>query len=388
MTRLAIIRQKYNPAGGAERIVSAILAQLKQQPELEPVLINRNWEQLDGVAVCRVNPFYLGSIWRDWGFARAARRAWQQLGADLVQSHERIPGCHVFRAGDGVHAAWLDARALGKGWRHKLSVWCNPYHHFMLRMERAMFSHPDLRAVICISEMVKQDVLQRFPVRPEQCVVIHNGVDSQRFNPEAAQLRRSALRAQYGIPADAPVLVYVGSGFERKGVAQAIRAIEQQPDVQLVVVGGDKKLAHYQQLARTLGMAARVHFTGPQKDVLSHYGMADGFILPTLYEPFGSVVAEALACGLPVLTSTRCGGGECVTPGKTGWLAAPQDTPAWQQNVAAWLAARAQWPELARQARERVLTQTEPQMVAQMMALYRRLLGTGEHDLAATAETA
>lgn len=374
MTRLAIIRQKYNPAGGAERIVSAILAQLQRQPELEPVLINRNWEQLDGVAVCRVNPFYLGSIWRDWGFARAARRAWRQVGADLVQSHERIPGCHVFRAGDGVHAAWLDARAVGKGWRHKLSVWCNPYHHFMLRMERAMFRHPALRAVICISDMVKQDVLQRFPLRPEQCVVIHNGVDSARFNPAAAQLRRAELRAQYGIAAEVPVLVYVGSGFERKGVAQAIRAIVPHAAVQLVVVGGDKKLAAYQQLAGELGVAGRVHFTGPQKDVLSHYGMADGFILPTLYEPFGSVVAEAMACGLPVLTSTRCGGGECVTPGQTGWLAEPQDTQAWQQNVAAWLAARPAWPEMARRARERVQGQTEQQMVEQMMALYRRLL--------------
>jgi len=374
MTRLAIIRQKYNPAGGAERIVSAILGQLKTRPELEPVLINRNWEQLDGVAVCRVNPFYLGSIWRDWGFARAAQRAWKQLGADLVQSHERIPGCHVFRAGDGVHAAWLDARAVGKGWRHKLSVWCNPYHHFMLRMERAMFSHPDLRAVICISEMVKQDVLQRFPVKPEQCVVIHNGVDCERFNPVAARERRAVLRTQYGIAADAPVLVYVGSGFERKGVAQAIRAIVQQPDVHLVVVGGDKKLTQYQQLAKTLGVDGRVHFTGPQKDVLSHYGMADGFILPTLYEPFGSVVAEAMACGLPVLTSTRCGGGECVTPAKTGWLAEPQDTATWQQNVATWLAARSHWPQMAEQARARVLVQTEQHMVEQMMSLYGRLL--------------
>ncbi|WP_199052607.1 glycosyltransferase family 4 protein [Aquitalea sp. ASV15] len=374
MTRLAIIRQKYNPAGGAERIVSAILGQLKHQSALEPVLINRNWEQLDGVAVCRVNPFYLGSIWRDWGFARAAQRAWKRVGADLVQSHERIPGCHVFRAGDGVHAAWLDARAVGKGWWHKLSVWCNPYHHFMLRMERAMFSHPDLRAVICISEMVKQDVLQRFPVRPEQCVVIHNGVDCVRFNPTAARERRAALREQYGIAADAPVLVYVGSGFERKGVAQAIRAIVPHAEVHLVVVGGDKKLAAYRQLAHALGVAGRVHFTGPQKDVLSHYGMADGFILPTLYEPFGSVVAEAMACGLPVLTSTRCGGGECVTPGVTGWLAQPQDAVAWQHNVGAWLAARAQWPRMAEQARARVLVQTEQHMVEQMMSLYSRLL--------------
>jgi UDP-glucose:(heptosyl)LPS alpha-1,3-glucosyltransferase len=103
----------------------------------------------------------------------------------------------------------LAARAEGKGWWHKLSVWCNPYHHFMLHMEKTMFSHPALRVVICNSEMVKQDVLQRFPLRPEQCVVIHNGVDAQRFNPAAACQQRSTLRAQYGIPAAAPVLVWL-----------------------------------------------------------------------------------------------------------------------------------------------------------------------------------
>ncbi|QBJ78301.1 glycosyltransferase family 4 protein [Aquitalea sp. USM4] len=383
MSRLAIVRQKYNPAGGAERIVSAILGQLKQQDELQPVLINRNWEQLDGVAVCRVNPFYLGSIWRDWGFARAARRAWLQVGADLVQSHERIPGCHIFRAGDGVHAAWLAARAEGKGWWHKLSVWCNPYHHFMLSMEKTMFKHPALQVVICNSEMVKQDVLQRFPLRPEQCVVIHNGVDAQRFNPAAARQQRSTLRAQYGIPPAAPVLVYVGSGFERKGVAQALHAIQPHPDVWLVVVGGDKKLAAYRELASQLGIAGRVVFTGPQKDVLSHYGMADGFILPTMYEPFGSVVGEAMACGLPVLTSTRCGGAEWVSPA-TGWLAAPHDTAAWQRNVAAWLAAQDSWPTMAAQARQRVEGQTEQHMVAQMLALYRSLL-SDQHGHASQA---
>lgn len=381
MIRLAIIRQRYNPSGGAERIVSAILSQLKTRTKLEPVLINRNWESLDGVAVCRVNPFYLGSIWRDLGFACATRRAWKKLRIDLVQSHERIPGCHIFRAGDGVHAAWLDARAVGKGWWHKLAVWLNPYHYFMLHMERAMFAAPELRAVICISEMVRQDVLTRFPLKPEQCVVIHNGVDSVFFNPQDAQVKRSELREQYGIPSNSPVLVYVGSGFERKGVAQAIRAIVPHAAVQLVVVGGDKKLQAYRRLAVTLGVSDRVYFTGPQRDVRSYYGMADGFILPTVYEPFGSVVAEAMACGLPVLASTRCGGGELITQEESGWLVNPNDTKAWQQAVGKWLAARPLWPQMGAVARQRALVQTEQHMVDQMMELYARLLTMPEGGL-------
>ncbi|RBL64976.1 glycosyl transferase family 1, partial [Pseudomonas sp. MWU13-2625] len=91
MKRLAIVRQKYNPAGGAERIVSAVIRKLAGSDWLRPVLVNRRWEALDGVEAVQVDPFYLGSVWRDWSFARAARRAWQALGAELVQSHERIP---------------------------------------------------------------------------------------------------------------------------------------------------------------------------------------------------------------------------------------------------------------------------------------------------------
>lgn len=378
MKRLAIIRQKYNPAGGAERIVSAIVKQLQAGGELSPLLISRNWESLPGVEALQVKPFYLGSVWRDWGFARAARAAWTQAGAELVQSHERIPGCHVFRAGDGVHAAWLDARLEGRSWWRRLATFCNPYHHYMLRTERAMFRHPALRAVICNSALVRDDVVGRFGVDPRRCAVIHNGVDSDFFNPQAAREQRAALRSQYGIPPQAPVLVYVGSGFERKGVAQALRAIAPHAAVHLVVVGGDKKLVHYQRLAVQLGVSERVHFTGPQRDVRSHYGLADGFILPTLYEPFGSVVGEAMACGLPVLTSTRCGGAELLEPGLTGWLAAALDDEAWRRNVAAWLAARDDWPRRGELARERVRGLSEANMVAQMLTLYRDLLAVEE----------
>ncbi|UGA39519.1 glycosyltransferase [Chromobacterium haemolyticum] len=342
MKRLAIIRQKYNPAGGAERIVSAIVKQLQAGGEFSPLLISRNWESLPGVDTVRVKPFYLGSVWRDWSFARAARAAWRQAGADLVQSHERIPGCHVFRAGDGVHAAWLDARLEGAPWWRRLSTFCNPYHHFMLRTERAMFQHPALRAVICNSELVRDDVMGRFGVDPRRCTVIRNGVDSDFFNQSGGGARAagSAARA-IRHSTDSAGVGLCGLRLRAQGRGAGVARHRAPCPVHLVVVGGDKKLARYQRLATQLGVSERTHFTGPQRDVRSHYGLADGFILPTLYEPFGSVVIEAMACGLPVLTSTRCGGAELLEPGVTGWLAEAGDAATWQDNVAAWLAARA-----------------------------------------------
>ncbi|MEQ6289674.1 glycosyltransferase family 4 protein [Vogesella sp. GCM10023246] len=377
MKKLAIVRQKYNPAGGAERIVSAILQQLRGRPDIDAYLINRKWQPMEGIKGVSVNPFYLGNVWRDRSFARAAKARWQQDGADLVQSHERIPGCHIYRADDGVHRAWLASRRGVKGPLGMLGMLLNPYHHYMLAAERGMYQSPALKGVICISQMVKNDIVAHYGVAADKCHVILNGIDTAFFNPQDARASRDSLRRELGIPPQAPVLVYVGSGFERKGVAQALQAISQQPEVWLVVVGGDKKLRRYQQLATQLGVAERVRFTGAQSNVRAYYGMADGFILPALYEPFGLVVSEAMACGLPVLVSTRVGAAELVEPGRTGWVTAPQDDAGWRQAVTNWLAARERWPQMGAAGRQRVAGLTEKQMVDGMIALYERWLAGG-----------
>jgi UDP-glucose:(heptosyl)LPS alpha-1,3-glucosyltransferase len=88
----------------------------------------------------------------------------------------------------------------------------------------------------------------------------------------------------------------------------------------LIVVGKDKKLGRYRALAARLGLDSRVHFSGAQKDVLPYYGAADIFVLPALYEPFPNVVLEALASGLPVITSTKCGARELIENGREGYV--------------------------------------------------------------------
>ena len=109
--KLAIVRQRYNPFGGAERFIARALPAL-ERAGAEVTLIARRAEGWGARRVLCVDPFYIGKVWRDWSFARAARAAWRRTGFDLVQSHERIPGCDVYRAGDGVHRRWLELRAL------------------------------------------------------------------------------------------------------------------------------------------------------------------------------------------------------------------------------------------------------------------------------------
>nr|WP_294864079.1 glycosyltransferase family 4 protein [uncultured Pseudogulbenkiania sp.] len=374
MTRLAIVRQKYNPAGGAERFVSRALAALQANGALEVSLIARRWEKLDGVAALTADPFYLGNVWRDWGFAHAARQRWQREGFDLVQSHERIPGCDIYRAGDGVHAAWLQHR------RRALSGWSacalklNPYHHYVCAAERRMFLDPRLKLVICNAYLIKREIQQHFGLPEDKLAVIYNGVDTEAFHPRLREQHRARRRAELAIPAEAPTLLYVGSGFERKGVERAVRAVAALDGVYLVVVGKDKHAARYERLAEELGIAERVRFTGAQGDVKPYYGLADAFILPTLYDPFPNVCVEALASGLPLFTTTTCGAAELIEQGRNGWVHDALDQLGLVESLRAWLTRRTDWPELAAAARATAEPLTLEAMAAQLVNVYQRFL--------------
>lgn len=330
--RLALVRQRYNPFGGAERFVATTLDALAQREgALELTLITRKWtggEQKHAVIECR--PPHLGRLGRDWSFARCVQRTLAREQFDLVQSHERIAGCDIFRAGDGVHAAWLEQRRRQQSLLGRIGAALSPWHHYTLAAERQMFADPRLKAVICISELVRDDIRRFYGVPDEKLHVIYNGIDLDRYHPRLAAEHRRAVRAEYGIPDEAPLFIYVGSGFERKGVGPLLQALARaaNQEIRLLVVGADKHLARYRQQAEALGIAGRVVFTGGLKDVRPAYGAADAFVLPTLYEPLSNAVLEALACGLPSIVSDHCGAAELITPGINGQVCDALDVPA------------------------------------------------------------
>ena len=377
--KIAIIRQRYNPYGGAERFVERALGALANEGAAV-TLITRSWDGAprEGFAQLTCNPKYSrllgGRSARDRSFAACAQAAMAEGGFDITQSHERIPGCMIFRAGDGVHAAWLAhrGRVLGplQRWLQRLS----PYHRYVVDSEKAMFAHPALKSVICNSQMVADEIWRFYGVDRSKLQVIYNGVDTAVFHPGLAAEFRTTTRVSAGIPADAPVLLFVGSGFERKGVPQLLRAFAhaQNKATQLVIVGADRKLKAMQALAAKLGLSGRAHFTGPLQDVRGWYGAADGFVLPTLYDPCPNAALEALACGLPIVTSTTCGAQEWVTAGENGWVvdAVNEAELAARLDDLAGLAGNAAARAAARASAEPL---TLPAMADRLLALYRSL---------------
>ncbi len=316
--RIAIVRQKYNPYGGAERFIERTLGALRATGSAELCVIGRAWTQKPGIDFIACDPPFRTSLGRDRSFAAAVLDLLATHRFDIVQSHERIPGLALYRAGDGVHASWLEQRArVLPAWK-RLAVAANPYHRYVLAAEREMFNHPALRAVICNSLMVRDDIARRFAPAPAALHVIHNGVDLEAYHPRVAA-RRDEIRAALGVRDDTPMFLYAGSGFERKGVAQLLRALARvAAPACAVIAGADKHAPRYRRLAMRLGLEKRAHFIGPAGNLGDWYGAADAFVLPTLYDPMPNAVLEALACGLPVVTTMQCGARELIESGRNG----------------------------------------------------------------------
>ena len=374
MVKIALIRQKYTASGGAERFVSRALQSLQQHQQLQVHLIARKWQKLEGITAHKVDPFYIGSLWRDLSFARAAKHLWEQQSFDLIQSHERIAGAHIYRAGDGVHAHWLSLRCQQGGLKRKIAHFFNPYHHYVKWAEKKMFTHAELKKVICNSLMVKKEIQNYFNVPDEKFNIIYNGVNHQEFSPVLKQ-HRHTVRATLGIDEKVPVLLFVGSGFARKGLKLALNAVKSHHTIHLIIIGKDKHSMHYQQLAKEWGIEKRCFFLGAQNDVKPYLGATDGFILPTLYDPFPNACVEALASGLPVLTSTTCGTAELIEEGKNGFTASALETDDWSKIVGDWLAAwQLDAEALSKQASSSVQHLTLENMSQQMNELYQTLL--------------
>ena len=315
--RLAIVRQRYNPFGGAERFVARALPAL-ERAGAEVTLIARSAEGWGARRLLRVDPFHVGRLWRDWSFARAARAAWRRASFDLVQSHERIPGCEVYRAGDGVHRRWLELRR---------SLTLSPYHRYVCWAEKRMFEHPRLRAVICNSRMVREEIRRAFRIAPDKLHVIYSGVDLSRFSLQARRELREQARGELGVRARETLFLFVGSGFARKGLDSAIDALAMSaaPSYRLAVVGEDRHAKRYAERARRAGLGERVIFLGGRDDVRPLYAAADCLLLPSRYDPFPNTALEALAMGLPVLVSSRCGAAEVLERGRDGWVCEADD---------------------------------------------------------------
>jgi glycosyltransferase involved in cell wall biosynthesis len=255
----------------------------------------------------------------------------------------------------------------------------NPMHHWVSLRDRVMIGGLRFRRYVALSERVIQELQQYYAVPRDRIVLIPNGVNLDRFT--AAPVDRAATRAGLGLPAEAPVLLFVGHEFERKGLIHAIGALAalENRDARRVVVGAGR-VAPFEQQAQRLGVGSRVLFTGPRNDLPQLYRMADAFVFPTTYESFSLTCMEAMACGLPVFATAVGGIEDYLRDGHNGRII-PGDGAA----IAAALRPMLRDPALRQRFRDGALATSAEYGWPRIAARYLSLLDEVRREIAEDA---
>jgi UDP-glucose:(heptosyl)LPS alpha-1,3-glucosyltransferase len=288
--RIAFLRRRFSPTGGAERYLLRLASGLAAQGH-RITLYCEDWSP-------RENPFQeirkIDSA-DPVSYAKKVMAQPMRDRHDLVFSLERVPGCDLYRAGDGLHAEWLAHRRSFHPFLGRVRTAFRAKNRQLCRLEADVFAPGGVRRVICNSNFVANQIIKRFGFEDERIDVIPNGVPYQEFSMGDRELGRRALQ----LGPDDFVVLLVGAGKERKGHAIAREAMRhiRKKYAKLVIVDSPP-------------MVAMPHV----------YAAADVFLLPTLYDPFANVTLEALAAGLPVITSAQNGASEIMQNGKSGFI--------------------------------------------------------------------
>jgi UDP-glucose:(heptosyl)LPS alpha-1,3-glucosyltransferase len=300
---IGLVRRGHSETGGAEAYLKRLAHGLNQAGHATRLFTDSSWpaREWSWGPITRIS----GETAR--GFANELVKAEPKRDCDLLLSLERVWQCDVYRAGDGIHQVWMRKRdaasSAARRWFRRVSG----KDRDTIELERALFTG-GARHVIANSEMVKWQAQEFYSYPPDQIDVVANGVPLTDFrpDPEARRIRREVLRLRE----DEVAVLFVGSGWERKGLHFAVRAVTSLgKNMRLLVAGRGR---------RDFANQPNVQLLGAVRDLPGLYAAADIFLLPTLYDPFSNACLEALASGLPVITTRDNGFSEIIENGVHG----------------------------------------------------------------------
>ncbi len=341
--RIALIRRRYTAFGGAERYTAAVAEGLARRGHEVHLYAERWGGQVGappGLTLHRVPVPPGPSFLRVLAFAAGAARAVSRERYDAIVSFERTLRQDVYRAGDGCHREWLLRRAAALPPARRALLRANPLHATYLWLEGRNFRDPRCRLIIANSQRGRDEIVRHYGTDPGRIAVLYTGVDLEVYHPRHRAERREAVRGDMGLGQKDLVLLFVGSGFERKGLGPLLRALELlrrdagSLHVRLAVAG--RREPPYERMAARLRVRDLVTFLGGASNVADLDAAADVFVLPSLYDPFSNACLEAMAAGLPVITSRVNGTSELMEDGREGFvLDDPTDVRAIAKTIVA-----------------------------------------------------
>lgn len=252
---------------------------------------------------------------RPWAFGSACRKLLKQAKHDVTVGFDKISGLDVLYPQGGLYAASVDhnprkhaspfvQRAV------RVLRWLDPAHHSFLALERAQYRN-GAPLVVAISDMVRGHFQHYLGFSSSDLRVVRIAANPDRFDECDRPRRRVEWRQQWNLEPSDVAALFVGINYRLKGLEPLLRslALVKNRAVKLLVAG-KPEVKPYQRLAARLGIADRVRFLGYLADMRNGYFASDFLVHPTFYDPCSNVVVEALACGLPVITTAYNGAGE------------------------------------------------------------------------------
>lgn len=315
--------------GGAETYIADLARRLAQDNhEVHVFACDWDAEALPASLAYHPLPRPRGPrLWRPWRFALTCERALESH-PDLVSiGFNKTWGQDVLCPLGGLHAASAEHNIrkhrgtfsrliarLVKGL--DLAHWS----YMLLEHRQYLGSRPPL--IVANSDMVRGHFHEHYAIDPEDVRVIRSAIDPGRFAAPDRLKRRLEWRQAWGIDPDETVALMVAMNYRLKGLEPLLHAVKLLAgrDRFRLLVAGNPRMGRYERLAQRLGIADRVCFLGPCRDVQNCYFAADFLVHPTFYDPCSLVVLEALACGLPVITSKYNGAGELLDPPSEGFV--------------------------------------------------------------------
>ena len=311
--RIVFVRRGYSRSGGAEAYLKRLGRGIAEAGHEVQLIGDEDWPE---------DQWPFGSVRRlsaktATAFADKLEQIRTQLDCDVLFSLERVWSCDVYRAGDGVHRAWLARRRKFEVPLKQFVRAASRKHRDLLQLEESLFEKRNAGRVIAGSQMVAKEIADLYGYPADKIDLVRNGVplDRFRFDPEL----RERSRAELKVRPDQIVLLFAGSGWQRKGLLFAMEAmaISKNPKLRLLVAGRGDAMP-YTTSRFLFWREDPVQFLGELADVVPLYAAADIFILPTIYDPFSNACLEALACGLPVITTRSNGFSEIIEHGLNG----------------------------------------------------------------------
>lgn len=318
--RIAFVVHDYNRTLGHSRYVAELAERFAVEHEvhvfanrfenLPPGITGHRVPAMRGSALLSIFSFVIpATLMVGGGFDIVHAQGFAVRGADIITAHI-------------CNARWLEGRREIEGgrvpWRERV------FGALVIPAERWALRTPGA-TVIAISRALGADLKRLYGLSNEIAVVPH-GVDAGQFHPGVRRRFRDAVRQELMLGTAEVLFLYVGD--LRKGFGPAIRALAEVPGARLVGVSRTDP-GEFHGLAAEAGVAGRVAVLPPTSQVERYYGAADALVLPTPYDAFGMVITEAMACGLPVITTPLAGASELMTPGVEGLLVeSPTDVEA------------------------------------------------------------